>query len=78
MIYRLLKASEIGINPAKNKKFTICTSAGELLDLGFAFWKDGDDDKERDEHYSVDLGADATQEDAVRFLAVFRPAEMRR
>jgi hypothetical protein len=73
LIDRLLRASEVGINPAKNKNFTVCTSAAELLDLGFSFWKDGDDDKEPDEHYSVDLGADATQEDVVRFLAVFRP-----
>jgi hypothetical protein len=77
VIYRLLKASEVGINPATNKKFTLCTSAAELLDLGFTFWKDGDDDNEPDEHHSVDLGADATPEDVTRFLGVFR-AEMRR
>jgi hypothetical protein len=77
VIYRLLKASEVGINPAKNKKFTLCTSAAELLDLGFTFWKDGDDDNEPDEHYSVDLGADATLEDVIRFLGAFR-TEMRR
>lgn len=68
----------MGLNPEKNKKFTVCTSAAELLDLGFTFWKDGDDDKEPDEHYSVDLGASATQEDAVRFLGVFGPTEKRR
>jgi hypothetical protein len=77
VIYRLLKSSEVGINPASNKKFTVCTSAAELLDLGFTFWKDGDDDNEPDEHYSVDLGAVATREDAVRFLGAFR-TEMRR
>jgi hypothetical protein len=77
VIYRLLKASEVGIDPARNKKFVVCTSAGELLDLGFTFWKDGDDDKEPDEHYSVDLGADATPEDVARFLGAFRE-EMRR
>jgi hypothetical protein len=78
VIDRLLKASELaGIDPAKNKKYSLCTSAAELLDLGFTFWRDGDDD-ERDEHYSVDLGTDATLEDAVRFLSVFRPAEERR
>ncbi len=78
VIDRLLRASEVGLNPEKNKKFTVCTSAAELLDLGFTFWKDGDDDKEPDEHYSVDLGASATQEDAVRFLGVFGPTEKRR
>jgi hypothetical protein len=78
VIGRLLKASEVGINPEKNKKFTVCTSSAELLDLGFTFWKDGDDDNERDEHYSVDLGVEAKQEDVDRFLAVFGPAEERR
>lgn len=77
VIDRLLKASEIGIDPKKNKKFAICSSAAELLDLGFTFWKDGDDDKEPDEHYSVDLGADAAEEDVVKLLGVFRPAERR-
>jgi hypothetical protein len=77
VVYRLLKSSEIGINPANNKKFTLCTSAAELLDLGFTFWKDGDDNVDPDEHYSVDLGADATSEDAIRFLGAFR-TEMRR
>jgi hypothetical protein len=77
VIYRLLKASEVGINPAKNKKFTLCTSAAELLDLGFTFGKEGDDDNDPDEHYSVDLGSDATPEDVVRFLGAFR-TEMRR
>jgi hypothetical protein len=52
-IGRLLKASELaGIDPEKNKKYCLCTSAAELLDLGFTFWKDGDDD-EQDEHYSA-------------------------
>jgi hypothetical protein len=44
---------------------------------GFTFWKDGDDDQEADEHYSVDLGADATHEDVVRFLKAFPLAEKR-
>jgi hypothetical protein len=76
VIDRLLRSSEMMINPAKNKKYYVCTSAG-LLDLGFTFWKDGDDE-ERDEHYSVDLGNDATLEDVTRFLGVFGPAEERR
>jgi hypothetical protein len=77
-IDRLLRASELGgIDPERNKKYSVCTSAAELLDLSFAFWKDGDD-QELDEHYSVDLGDDATPEDVVRFLGVFGPAEERR
>jgi hypothetical protein len=75
-IERLLRASELGgIDPEKNRKYSVCTAA-ELLDLGFTFWKDGDAG-ERDEHYSVDLGDDATQEEAVRFLGVFGPPEGR-
>lgn len=78
VIDRLLRASELaGIDPERNKKRSVCTSAAELLDLGFAFYKDGDDE-ERDEHYSVDLGNDATPEDVARFLGVFGPAEERR
>jgi hypothetical protein len=78
VIDRLLKASELaGIDPTSNKKYSLCTSAGELAALGFTFWKDGDDG-EPDEHYSVDLGREATPEDAERFLGVFRPAEERR
>jgi hypothetical protein len=78
VVDRLLKASELaGIDPAKNKKYSLCTSAAELLDCSFTFWKDGDDDEE-DQHYSVDLGNDATPQDVTRFLSVFRPAEERR
>jgi hypothetical protein len=74
---RLLEASELaGMDPANNPKFYVCAEAGELLERGFVFYKDGDDD-ERDEHYSVDLGADATREDVERFLGAFGPAEKR-
>ena len=62
-----------GIDPKGNKKYFVCTQAAELLSRGFTFWKDGDDE-EQDEHYSVDLGADATRDDVVRFLSVFSSA----
>jgi len=74
LIRRLLVTSEMsGIDPKNNKKYFVCTRAAELLERGFTFWKDGDDD-EQDEHYSVDLGVDATRDDVVRFLGVFSPA----
>lgn len=57
-------------------KYYVCAEAEELTRRGFAFYKDGDDD-ERDEHYSVDLGRDATLADAERFLGAFGPAEGR-
>jgi hypothetical protein len=74
---RLLRASELSINPAKNSKYFVCARAADLRDRGFTFWKDGDDDEEPDEHYSVDLGTDATLEDVVRFLGAFGPGEKR-
>jgi hypothetical protein len=77
VIDRLLKVSELGIDPAKNKKYSLCTSAAELADLGYTFWKDGADG-DPDEHYSVDLGAEATLKDAERFLGPFHPPEERR
>ncbi|WP_103956478.1 hypothetical protein [Nonomuraea solani] len=71
VIGRLLKASEMSnIDPAKNKKFYICTSAGKIMDAGFSFRKDGDDD-ERPEHYTVDLGEQPTLEVVERFLEAF-------
>lgn len=78
VIDRLLKVTEIRIDPAKNKKYSLCTSADKVTDLGFTFWKDMDDDEELDEHYSVDLGVEATLNDVERFLGVFHPAEERR
>jgi hypothetical protein len=77
VVRRLLEASELaGIDPERNKKYCLCTSAAELLDRNFTFWKDGDID-ELDEHYSVDLGTDAAPEDVDRFLGVFGPPEER-
>jgi hypothetical protein len=74
---RLLEVSELaGMDPASHPKFYVCTQAGELLERGFVFYKDGDDD-ERDEHYSVDLGTDPAREDVERFLEAFGPAEKR-
>jgi hypothetical protein len=74
---RLLRVSELRIDPVKNPKYFVCTQARELLVRGFTFWKDGDDDEEADEHYSVDLGTDATCEDVVRFFEAFPVTEKR-
>ena len=74
---RLLRVSELRIDPAKNPKYFVCTRSEELLKRGFTFWKDGDDDEETDEHYSVDMGTGATLEDVVRFLEAFGLAEKR-
>lgn len=74
---RLLGVAElVGMSPENHPKFYTCTEAQELYRRGFVFYKDGDDD-EVDEHYSVDLGAEATREDAERFLEAFGPAEGR-
>jgi hypothetical protein len=74
---RLLAVAELsGMKPENNPKYYVCANAEELTRRGFVFYKDGDDD-ERDEHYSVDLGADATRDDAERFLGAFGPAEER-
>lgn len=77
VIDRLLRVSELSIDPAKNRKYSLCTSAGKLADLGFTFWKDKEDG-ELDEHYSVDLGTETTQTGVERFLGAFHPAEERR
>jgi hypothetical protein len=74
---RLLAVAElVGMTPEKHPKYYVCTQAEELIRRGFVFYKDGDDDEE-DEHYSVDLGTDATLDDAERFLGAFGPAEKR-
>lgn len=74
---RLLAVAElVGMKPDDHPKFYTCAKAEELIRRGFVFYKDGDDD-EKDEHYSVDLGADATRDDAERFLGAFGPAERR-
>ena len=73
---RLLDAAGIsGLDLANQKKYYVCTQAKELLDRGFAFTKDEDDD-EMVEHYSVDLGTEPTLEDVTRFLDAF-PVEER-
>jgi hypothetical protein len=74
---RLLAVAELsGMTPENHPKYYVCAQAEELIRRGFAFYRDGDDD-ERDEHYSVDLGRDATLDDAERFLGAFGPAEER-
>lgn len=71
VIERLLKASEMSnIDPMKNKKYYVCTKAGNIMDAGFSFDKDGDDD-ERPEHYTVDMGEQPTLEVVERFLEAF-------
>ena len=73
---RLLAVAELaGMAPENHPKYFVCAKAEELIRRGFAFYKDGDDD-ERDKHYSVDLGTDATRDEAERFLGAW-PAEER-
>lgn len=72
---RLLAAAELGgIRVEGNRYFWVCTSAAELLEDGFVFFKDGTPG-EPAEHYSVDLGASPTVDDVVRFLEPFRTKE---
>jgi hypothetical protein len=74
---RLLAVAELsGMSPENHPKYYVCATAEELIRRGFVFYKDGDDD-EKDEHYSVDLGEDASRDDAERFLGAFGPAEGR-
>jgi hypothetical protein len=69
LVKRLLEAAgRQGINLSNNPKYFLCAPAAKLLDQGFTFWKDGG---EVNEHYSVDLGIDATVSDAGRFGAAF-------
>jgi hypothetical protein len=77
VIARLLVASELsGIDPSSNRKYFVCAQAKELLDEGFMFWKDEDDDELR-EHYTVVLGEPPTLDDAERFLRAFGEARRR-
>ncbi|KAB1110782.1 MULTISPECIES: hypothetical protein [Micromonospora] len=66
---RLIKVAGMdGIDLERNKSYYHCI-AGAILDAGFRFVKDGNDD-EVNEHYSVDIGT--TDLDSVhRFLEVF-------
>lgn len=75
VVTRLLNAAQLGgIKPEGNRYYWLCTSAGELLDAGFEFYKDGTPD-EPPEHYSVDLGSSPTVDDVERFLVPFRVKE---
>jgi hypothetical protein len=68
---RLVDAAGLsGIKMENQKKCYICGQAKELSERGFTFWKDGDDD-EQEEHYSLDLGDQATVDDVKVFLAAF-------
>jgi hypothetical protein len=75
-LYRRLLAAADLHHLSGNDKFAVCARAGDLLDLGFVFTKDGDDD-EADEHYSVLLGHSPTLEDVTRFLSAFTTREKR-
>ncbi len=56
LIDRLLDAAEVsGILRANNPKYWFCQRAGDLLDDGFKFVKDGYPG-EVPEHWSIDLG----------------------
>lgn len=72
---RLLQAADFA-GLVGNDKFAVCTRAGDLLELGFVFTKDGDD-QEPEEHYSVLLGHTPTLEDVTRFLSTFTTREKR-
>lgn len=71
LVRRLYVAAGLhGIDPEQNAKYDRCALAAELLELGFMFMKDEDED-EAAEHYSVRLGDSPTLEDVERFLSVF-------
>lgn len=67
---RILKASSLAMDPARNPKFWLCSQAGRLLDLGFVFYKNENED-EPPEHYSVDLGPELTDDVVRSFLDAF-------
>lgn len=68
---RLVRAAGLnsGIDLSGNPKYWVAPAAS-ILDEGFLFIKDNDDD-EIQEHYSVDLGSNAGLETVERFLKVF-------
>jgi hypothetical protein len=54
---RLLRAANLTSLPlGRRAHHAVWTRAGDLLELGFTFWRDDDDPDEITEHYSVDLG----------------------
>ncbi len=70
LLARVLRATETDFPLQNNPKVFVCTEAAELLDRGFTFVKDGYEG-EIEEHFSIDLGASPTLEDAQRFLDAF-------
>jgi hypothetical protein len=73
-IARLLQSADLsGIDPNHNPRYYVCSQAGDLLDRGFTFLKDDEED-ELPEHYSVDLGPSPDRATVCRFLEVFGPA----
>lgn len=72
---RLLSAAELsGIDPARNTKYYVCSSAAALYDRGFQFVKDGFPG-EPAEHYSVDVGFDPGLDKIESFLEAFSTVE---
>jgi hypothetical protein len=73
LLTRLLGVSELaGLDPGKNQKFWLCSTAAELVDEGFVFYKDEDDD-ELPEHFSIDLGGAPSSTKVELFLGHFGP-----
>ena len=71
VLQRILRsANRVGMTPERHSKFWVCAQAGELMNRGFSFVKDGYDG-EPDLHYSVDFGPDVTLDDVERFLSAF-------
>lgn len=70
-IQGLLEAAQLSnMRPPPQNKYYFVTKADEILGRGFAFKKDRYTG-EHLKHYSVDLGADPSIEDAERFLEAF-------
>lgn len=71
VIGRLLRVAQLsGIDPSSNRNVWICTSAERILEEGFTFHKDEEEDELR-EHYSVDLGEQPNVDDVRRLLGTF-------
>jgi hypothetical protein len=76
VLLRLVHAARLGrikIEDVRNGRFW-WTTANRLYQLGFDILKDGEDG-EPAEHYSVDLGHEASRETVGRFVSAFRGPE---
>ena len=75
-IARLVQAAGFsGIDLGKLRKIYVCSTAKQVVDLGYVFMKD-DYPAEVDEHYCVDLGEAPTLDDVTKFLSVFEPEKV--